>query len=323
MLAFRRLLLPALVATAAAVIGPWVLAQTQAPKPARVQPPRFEPREYEGVFFENLTDAFSGERPADLGRPKPPMQTPSSGGGEPEPSGGGVYAWSNVISRETTENEVKRLKLALDKIVTTPGRFKAGGFQDARREFSVLALMFAVIAEYDKDIRWKEQAPGARELFARVGFNTKVGTIQAYNESKQRLVDLTDLVAGGQLQSAPADAESASDWERVADRPPLMQRLEVSQQKKLTQWTSSASAFQENREDIIHESEVVAAIAEAIQREGYEFAEDPDYLEFCKQLESAARTAVTGAREKDYEKVRKAVGEMGQSCSQCHENYRA
>jgi len=71
-----------------------------------------------------------------------------------------------IIDAETIETEIKRLAQEVAKTVTAPAQFKGGGYKDCRREFSVLAALFAVSAEYDGDVRWKDAAAPLREAAA-------------------------------------------------------------------------------------------------------------------------------------------------------------
>jgi hypothetical protein len=68
---------------------------------------------------------------------------------------------------------------------------------------------------------------------------------------------------------------------------------------------------------------MVAALAETIQREGFEFSDDEDYLSYCKKMRQGALDIVDGVKLKSYEKARAGAGEITKSCSQCHEGYRS
>jgi hypothetical protein len=200
--------------------------------------------------------------------------------------------------------------------------FKGGGYKEARKSFSLLATLFGVIAEYDGPVRWKPQAPGIRDLMARAGFNCKVGTDGSYTEAKLRKSDLEDLVRGGTIK-VPGGAEPKAKWGKVSDRPPLMQRMEQAHQQNLAVWTADAGEFKKNTDQILHEAQLLAMIAEVIQREGYEYSDDATYLGYARQMQAAALGVVEAAKEKNFEGARKATGQIGKACSKCHEGYRS
>jgi len=289
----------------------------------RAQTPDWTKRRNADPFFTDaFIEALTGNRPEGLG-----IVRKSSNSGQPLPDPGGDpqsssgYAWSKIISASTIEDEIKGIKISLDKTITVPGKYVSGGNREGRRQFSMLALLFAIIVDYDGEVRWRRDAATARDRFARAGFNSKVGTPNSFKEAKARRDDLQDLVGGGQLASVSPDADVT--WEKVSDRPPLMQRFELAEQERLSPWTASKEAFIRQRDQIQHEAEIVAALAQVIQQDGFEYADDDDYLDYCKQIQRAALEIINAVKLNNYEAARQATGEIQKSCSACHEDFRA
>jgi hypothetical protein len=232
-----------------------------------------------------------------------------------------VFAWSNLISSDTLENEVKALQKEVSETVQTPAQFKGGGYKDGRRAFTELAVLFAIIAEYDGDVRWKQTATGLRDLVARAGFNCKVGTDGSFNEAKLRKDDLEKLVRGEPPQVERGDV--AAKWDKVANRPPLMQRLEKCQQQGVAVWTADAAEFRKNADKLEREAELMAALGEVIQREGFEYFDDETYVGYAKQMRDGAHRVAEAVKQKNYEQARQASGDIAKACSSCHEGYRS
>jgi hypothetical protein len=231
-----------------------------------------------------------------------------------------AFEWSKLIDAETIETEVKRLAQAVGGSVTTPGPFKGGGYQVCRQQFSLLAVLFAVNAEYDGPVRWQDVAPGLREAFARAGHNTKVGSDQSYSEAVLRKQDLEALIRGARPQ-APT-AERTAVWGQVSDRPPLMQRLRVAQQEQLSKLLANEREFAAHSEDIRHEAQIIAMLATVISREGFEYWDDFDYSEYARQLRDSA-TEISAATElKNFEQARRALDRASKACADCHDGYR-
>ena len=299
-----------------------LLAQSQHSPPRRVKPPRFDKSPVAGVFFENVLEHVSGERPAGGGARSAvaEVRQPQSPAfaGEAGPGGNGV--WPQLISATVLEDEVKSLKLAVDEAVTTPGRFQSQGFRAAHNDFAILAALFAIIAQYEGDVRWKEQAPAARDLFARAAANTTVGSAQVFNEARQRKQDLQDLVSGARLTVTPGD--SSGDWSAVAERAALMRRLETAYQTNVTPIVNSSAGFSSRKSELLHEGQMIAALAEVLQQPGMMDADDDSYADFAEQMKQAALGVVEAARQENFEAARQAAGEISKSCSQCHELYR-
>ncbi len=300
----------------------WSGAQNEAQAPLRrAKPPNLQKTSPSPVFFGNaLAEALEGERPADLlssSSARTGVQTQSPDVTKPMEND---YAWSRLISATTLEDEVKRIKFSVDPIITTPGRYESGGFKEGRQNFSMLALMFAIIAEYDDEVRWKNQAAAARDNFARAGFNSKVGTIQSYNEAKLRKLDLHNLVSGGSFSSKPS--KDLPSWDRICDRSLIMHRLEQAHQKAISEGTANKNEFKKQSENLIHEAELIAAIAYIIRQEDFEYWDDEAYANYCKKLEVNALEVIRAVKLDDYRAARKAAGEISKVCSNCHEGYR-
>lgn len=288
-----------------------------AEPPKLARPPKFPP-EVQNVFFDDPRKELKGGRP-DYEHPAKGGVSNTGAAGEAAEIGVG-FAWSKLIDADTIESEIKRLSALVDKEVTTPTEFKGGSYKLCRRDFSLLAALFAVTGQYDGEARWKDLSPGLREQFARAGYNSKAGSDQTYNEATQRKQDLADLIHGTRPQLPKADA--AADWSHVADRPPLMQRLNIAQQERLTKWVADAGSFKKNAADLRHEAQLVAMIAEIITREGYEYTDDAQYIGFAHDLRQAASDADAATKKDDFDGARQAVGRAGKACTACHEAFR-
>jgi hypothetical protein len=286
----------------------------------RARPPKWS-ADVLDAFFEDARGKLVGQRPdygvRDTAASLPNHATSASAAADARPDGA---AWSKLIAAETIETEVKRIAQTLAQDVTTPSEFKGGKFQDCRRHFSVLAVLFAVAAEYDGSVRWQDTATGLRDVFARAGYNCKVGADQSYREATARKQDLVDLIAGSRPQ-VPAAARDA-DWSHVADRPPLMQRMEIAQQDRLTKWLANKREFSQHRGDVLHEAELIAAIAEVIGREGFEYWDDEQYAAYARELKQAAIDVAAAADEDKFPQAREAATRMTKACADCHDGYR-
>lgn len=271
-----------------------------------------------------LDDAFAdleGERPdftaaARQSATAGPAQTGAAG----SPSSGG-FKWSAMVSEETLTDEIKDMKSVLAGAVASQSDFKGGGYDKAREAFSAVALAFGVIAAYDQEIRWKKDAETARDLFARVGSNCKVGTDQSFNESKLRVVDLESLLEGTP-PTARADRDEDFRWSQVAGRPALMTRLE-SADAALAAAGASKADFDKAVERVVRDAEIVAVIGEVIQQADYEFFDDETYRGYSSAMRDAALRVREAAKKKDYETARAALGELKKSCDSCHGDYRS
>ncbi|MFM7846874.1 MAG: hypothetical protein ACKPEY_21925 [Planctomycetota bacterium] len=328
----RRVISAALILTLIALtaVATTTLGQTKATRTVRrAASPKWQPSETKGVFFDNVFDGkvLVGDRPANLSVAKsagPANPTAAGATTESAAAGGGGGSgagWSKVIASSAIEDEIKAIKLMVDKNVTTPTEFAGKGYKEARRNFTILAMLFGIVGDYDGDVRWKKEASTAREVFARTAANAKVGTQQVFNEAKLRKADLDELMSGSGL-SAKASADGKLSWAQTCDRSPLMMRLEMGVQGKLQPATASKAEFQGKKDEVQHEAQVVAAIARVLAQETMDDADAAEYKNFCKVLETAAIEILDAVKLNSDEAARKAVGVISKSCDDCHGAYR-
>ncbi len=308
----------------AAIVGGVIWVGHIGADDRRLAAPKFSETQTNRIFFPSLSDALIGQRPsitslqqqsnAAATAVQGKSASPSSTAGAS--TGGG---WSDLISPPSIEDEVKRVKLHFDSVVTTPGAFKSGGYQDARRDLSILAIMFAVIQEHPGEVRWKDQAAAARDLLSRSAFNCKAGSTQVYNEAKLRKADLQDLVSGSGLSNR--SGEEQSDWSMIVDRAPVM---EYAQEllDSLQNVTNNAASVKSEPDQIRREAELLSVLGAVLTKEGMDDFDDEDYAALSKQMTKASIDVVGALNRGDADAVRKGVGSITQSCDACHEQYR-
>lgn len=322
----------AVVITATMIAGQWLVADGP-PGVARKRalPPKWDDR-VRDAFFSDARATLEGERPNFGDRPgtapvasnsggAPSATVPASGGDSPPATAGGAGAWSKIVSADTLQDEIKSYQTEVKDNVKNPSEFKGNLFKRARDDFTVLATAFAVIGEYDGDVRWKDQAVTARDLFGQSGVNCKVATDQSFNDAKLRADDLAALIRGDSLP-AKASAEPKANFPKIANRPPLMHRLDAAQGGRLAPWTANAADFSKHLDGILHEAEIVAMVAEVIQRDGYDFTDDKSYLGFAHEMQAQALDLASAAKAKNYDQARTAAGKLAQACSNCHGGFR-
>lgn len=290
----------------------------------RVRPPQFDAGAFRGVFYNDVTSVVRPDRPSapelrGAAKAKAAERMAKSEEAAPPASETGGK-WSKVISPASLEDEIKRLKLQYDRMVTTPGAFRSGGYQDARRQLSALAMLFAVVSQYDGEVRWKEEAAAARDLLARTAFNSKAGSVQVYNEAKLRKADLEDLIAGARLNGR--DVESETEWPSIVDRAPLMEYMELVLYDHLEQLSRTPGEIEENKDSLQRFAEVVAVVGQVLVEDGMPEAEDEDYMQLSGAMIEAALRVRAGLEQGDADAVGVAISEISQSCDSCHEQYR-
>lgn len=288
----------------------------------RAPVPKVDEDKLREIFFPDLKDAFRGDAPtlASVRATKAAPAAAAAGGSDDSRGGAtGNDLWSSLITPESLEEEVKRVKLHFDSVVTTPGAFNSGGYLEARLDLTVLASLFAVINQYPGDVRWKDQAAAARDLISRTAFNCKAGSTQVYNEAKLRKGDLQDLIAGSPLSTKEADDET--DWTMIADRSPLMEYAEHLIET-LEDGGRDEGTIKKETALVKRNSELLALLGEILVQEGMDDSDDDDYAGLSRDMAKDAKDAAAALGREDFEAVRLGIGKIRQRCDACHEQYR-
>jgi len=228
--------------------------------------------------------------------------------------------WSNLISRESLEDEVKDMAQSLDDLVQNAGRFKSGGYQDVRVQLTSLAVLFGLIDQYDDDVRWKDAAAEMRDRVAQAGKNCKAGSDATYQEARSRVEELSDLVRGS--SAAPGQSPEWESWAAVADRRALMSRFEGGLRDRVVPWTAGQQDFERHAPALLREAELLAAFSRVIQDESYEYGDDSTYLEYARELEAAFTGLRDAMRANDFNRAAEAAAAANRSCDRCHGDFR-
>jgi hypothetical protein len=296
-------------------------------KPPRAAPPKWDKQVTDVIFFKDVfKEALAGARPADLGKPPASVaaaavgSNPSGAGDANATNAGSGAGWSKLVDGATLEDQIKSIKQLLDKDITTPSEFAGKGYTIARREFSALAVLFGVIAEYDGDVRWKSSAAAARDRYSLLAGTAKVGSPQAYNAAKEGRTQLEDLLGGGSFPKG--ESEAAGEWSKIADRGPIMQNLGEAFDEKLAKWAANENELKSNAESALAEAQMIGIYAVLLGKEGMEDADGDSYKEFLTKLRAGAADAADAAKNGDADRARKAAGEIKKSCDGCHGEYR-
>ncbi len=296
------------------------VAQGAEPEGPLARPPKFPP-EVVAVFFPDIRAQLSGPRPDyGVGRGGNPSIAAAPSGAAANPSAATGFAWSSLADADAIEAEIKRQVAPLGPLVATPSKFKGGAYRECRDRFNTLAIMFAVSADYDDSIRWQDSAASLSRVFARASANCKVGTDQSYRESQGRVGDLAELVQGGRPSISTPSGESS--WGDLADRTPLMVRMEQALNGAILPNLSSGRDLASHGDDLRHEAQMLALLSHVLTQPGLPDAADESYDRHAHRLRDGALALVGAIDQDNFTAAKAALGTMSQACAACHDEYR-
>ena len=284
--------------------------------------PKFDETAVNEVFFKDARQFLVGSPPVFGAKPAAPAAAggtamPAASGSPAASSGGDGAAWSALISADTLESEIKAQPGEIDAAMKSTNQQKS-----ARMVMTYLATLYGVIFKYDKpDVRWKSDSQALRDTFAKAGNNLKAWTDSQKKQVTKVQTDLRDLIQGN-TPALAASLDGEAPWLEIADRTPIMHRLEMSLSERLAGWTKDADAVKKNKDAVIREAEVSAMLARIIQDKSYEFTDDSTYMQHAAELEKFAIEAATAAKNGDGATASSAVSKMQKACDDCPGGFR-
>jgi hypothetical protein len=317
-----RLLAMAFLATSSLLMAlgnPSTASAQSNRKPPRAAPPKFVESDSSGIFYDDIRTKLTGAPPR-IGTKKTIALSGSTAKPTTSIASESTSKWPQQITATSIEDLAKAAKLRVDKLVTTPARYAGGVYAQARREFALLAMLFGIIEQYDGDVRWRTSATDARQLFARATENSRTGDSAAFNDAKARKQDLADLLRGTKIDSGMPKSDLV--WSETVDRDSLMELLEWSLRDQLQPSLASESDFEKQSEAVRRFAELIAAMGVVAADPTMPDGDDDDYIAFANAMTSHAQEIVAAVDSNRWEDARAAMGQVDQSCSACHENYR-
>ncbi len=294
-----------------------------AESPRRVQPPVWT-QDVLDAFFEDAREQLVGTRPQRDARKVVGTLVAKMTSSEEQPSDA-AQKWSALIDADTLTAEIKRVHNQLATALKKSAGFLGGGNLICQRDFGLLAVLFGVIDRFDEEVRWQRSAKLMQQRCFQASKNCQAASAQSFSAAKEMHAVLGQLLRGQVLRGQAPAGETVSpgtNGPKLTDRTLLMQSMELAIQQRLKPALANAREFRKRSQLAFEQAQLLAVLAEVIQQAGYEYADDDTYLDEARLLRQTAQELVQAAHDKNYEAARAAAGQVGQSCSRCHENYR-
>ena len=288
----------------------------------RVKRPTFDKSETKTLYFEDIyADAITGVRPdpAQLAALKGSSSAEGADSKLGDAQKSATVGWSALVDASAIEDEVKAQQQQISRLITTPVVFQTK-FGEVNQSFEVLSTLFAVIRQYDDDIRWRKQSPVAQMLFQRAAISSRTGAATGFRFCKLRKDDLQEIVRGGAINVSEPPPEKIS-WQDAANRSALMERLEIANENLKT-YVVNENQFKAFMGEINQEANMIALMARVIVLDGMPEAEEDEYTVFGKVMEEAAVELKAAVKSVNFEKASAARNLLGQSCDDCHAQWR-
>lgn len=252
--------------------------------------------------------------------PTAPPPKPAAGAGEmASAAGAGGGDWKSVISGEEINSEAKKIRLRLKDGLQSVGKYN-GHYKEMRIDGAVLAALAQIAGAHPDSISWKDDAKYVRDISSELSSSAK-GLAQAnYDPTKAAFEKLDSLLLGNKPPDL-AEAASTVPFSEIASRSYLMGRIDRGY-NWLKSNINNEETFKKEKDAIIQEASVLAALGKVIGSEGYDAYDEEDYQKLIQDFIKANLDVVNAAKNDSYPEFDSALGRSAKSCTECHMSYR-
>lgn len=275
------------------------------------------------VFFDDpLGVANDQAAVAVVTQPDKGTQTPAPGEAnkpnesEAAPAGGG---WSSVITAEELMTEVKTIRNFLNPKLQNTGQYNSN-LAMIPHNAATLAVLAGIASQHKGDITWKPDALYIRDLAGLMNEEP----LQRGAKFQRKLLGLFEQVSDTLNRSRPSDLPDPDPESSLADHAEmglLMKRLEEAYNELKTNAGSEAS-FKKNPDKVRRHASIIAALCEAITKEGYGYEDDEEFIAFAKTVVKESRNMVDSIELEEFQAYDKSLSTAYQACNNCHLGYK-
>lgn len=275
---------------------------------------------YDAFFDDPLGEANNAAviavaKPAvDAGEP---AAKPTTDVAKPAAGGGGT-AWADFISIDILQDETKKVKNDLASWMKGPGDFNKK-CKEIGWDASLLAGLAGIAIEHSEAASWKANAHYIRDFSSELS-NAAVEPRKEYYDKSKVAYEKLAAVFGGSIPADAGEVVPKRPFSETADRTGLMKRIHNGNEWLRLNINNEAKLKSE-KETILHEAALVAALGKVIATEGYAGTDEEEYQKYAKNLIDGAKEAAGAANDQSFPKFTEAINKIGKSCTECHPKY--
>ena len=246
-----------------------------------------------------------------------PAAKPVADTAKPVASGGGT-AWADFISIDILQNETKKVRNDLTSGMKGPGDFNKK-CKEIGWDAALLAGLAGIAIEHSEAASWKANAHYIRDFSSDLS-NAAVGPGKEYYDKSKAAYEKLAAVFSGSIPADAGEVLPKRPFHETADRGGVMKRIE-----KGNEWLrlniNNEAKLKSEKETILYEAALVAALGKIIATEGYAGTDEDEYQKYAKNLIDGAKEAAGAANDQSFPKFTEAINKIGKSCTECHPKY--
>lgn len=263
------------------------------------------------VSLPGSTVAATPGTPAPAGKMKS-AATPAA------PAAGGID-WKTIIPMPVLESQVKDIRNRLTKNMQSVGTYNTS-YLEIPTFTATLAALAGIVTEHQEDIGWKKNAKHLRDLSASITAEPLMRGPKSYR-TIQIPYEQMIVILNGSLPAGIPDAVEKKPLSEVASMGDLMKRADIAS-KWLKSNVGNADALKSEKEKVIEEAHLLAAIAKIITTEGYGYVDDQGFLNHANPMSEACLKMVEAAKSDNFPQFDEGLTRVYKACTECHSEYK-
>ncbi|MDF1744825.1 MAG: hypothetical protein P1V19_14105 [Gimesia sp.] len=245
------------------------------------------------------------------------MQPPA--GESPTPAATDGIDWKTIIPMPILESQVKNVRNRLTKNMQSVGTYNTS-YLELPTFTSTLAALACIATEHSEDVGWKKNAKFLRDLASSISSETLMRGPKSYKKIQIPYEQMIDILNGSAPAGLPESPEK-KPLSEVASMGDLMKRADIAY-NWLKSNVGNADALKSEKEKVIQETHLLAAIAKITTTEGYGYVDDEGFLGHANPMSKACLEMVEAANSDNFDEFDKGLTRIYKSCTECHSEYK-
>lgn len=247
-----------------------------------------------------------------------PAAEMKSAGTQPSAAAGGID-WKTIIPMPILDLQVKDIRNRLTKNMQSVGTYNTT-YLELPTFASTLAALAGIATEHSEDIGWKKNAKYLRDLAASISSKQLSRGPKSYREVQVPYEQMI-VILNGSLPAGIPDSVDKKPLSEVAPMGDLMKRADIAS-KWLKSNVGNADSLKSEKEKVIEEAHLLAAIAKIITTEGYGYVDDKGFLGHANPMTEASLQMVEAAKADNFPEFDKGLTRVYKACTECHSEFK-
>ncbi len=246
------------------------------------------------------------------------MKTPAAKNDTPVAATGGID-WKTVIPMSALDAQVKDIRNRLTKNMQSVGTYNTS-YLELPTFTATLAALAGIAVEHPEDIGWKKNAKYLRDLSASFTAEPLMRGAKSFRKVQIPYEQMIVILNG----SLPPDVPKSEDKKPLSDvaaMGDLMKRADIAS-KWLKSNVGNADALKKEKDKVIQEAHLLAAISKIIITEGYGYVDDEGFINYANPMSEACLKMVEAAKNDNFQQFDEGITQVYKACTQCHSEYK-